>query len=245
MEGRLGLPSAVIAVAFLWIAAGASMLALPAIGAPSGSDGPTTPQSTSTGEASVGSDWRGAVDDQRWSDTAPPANPPVSDFDTQAVAEPDEPDPVARPVEVRVPGVEITVDLDPLGLTEEGELEVPEDFDRGGWYEGGPLPGEMGPAVITAHVDSTDGPAPFFRLREVAVGEPVEVVTADGTSLSFTVTRVDEYDKDDFPTLAVYSNTARPELRLITCGGSFDRAVRSYRSNVIVWAELDPDPDLS
>ena len=126
--------------------------------------------------------------------------------------------------------------LDPLGLDLNGELEVPEDYARGGWYVDGPRPGETGPAVVAAHVDSTDGPAPFYRLSEVVVGDRIEVVYPNGDEVAFVATRIEQHAKDEFPTLEVYGNTDEPELRLITCGGDFDRRARSYRHNVIVWA---------
>lgn len=163
--------------------------------------------------------------------------PPVVGFDTGEVASPTTVVSVAEPVAVRVPSVEIGVELDPLGLEDDGRLEVPDDFDRGGWYAQGPRPGEVGPAVITAHVDSLDGPAPFFRLREVSAGDEIEVLLADGRVERFVVSRVEQHPKDEFPTLQVYGNTVGPELRLITCGGEFDRSERSYRHNIIVWAE--------
>ncbi|MFT7597372.1 MAG: hypothetical protein ACI8TP_000290 [Acidimicrobiales bacterium] len=144
--------------------------------------------------------------------------------------------PLGTPVAVRVPIVEIGVELDPLGLDEEGGLEVPEDFSRGGWFADGPKPGAVGPAVITAHVDSFDGPAPFFRLSEMAVGDEIDVLMSNGDTVTFVATRVEEHAKDEFPTLEVHGNTDQPELRLITCGGDFDRNERSYRHNIIVWA---------
>jgi hypothetical protein len=93
--------------------------------------------------------------------------------------------------------------------------------------------------VITGHVDSVAGPAVFFRLRQVAAGDPVSVVRADGTTVRFTVTRVARYPKGDFPTAEVYAPTQRPELRLITCGGDFDRSARSYLDDLVVYAALD------
>jgi hypothetical protein len=92
--------------------------------------------------------------------------------------------------------------------------------------------------VLTGHVDSREGPAVFFRLRDIAVGDPVSVVRADGTTLRFTVTRVARYPKNAFPTAEVYSPTAGPELRLITCGGDFDRGARSYLDDVVLYAAL-------
>ena len=107
-----------------------------------------------------------------------------------------------------------------------------------GWYRQGPAPGDPGPAVLTGHVDSVAGPAVFFRLRDIAVGDPVLVDRADGTTVRFTVTRVARYPKGAFPAAEVYGPTPDAELRLITCGGVFDRATGSYADNVIVFARL-------
>jgi len=54
----------------------------------------------------------------------------------------------------------------------------------------------------------------------------------------FTVTSVRTYAKDQFPTAAVYGPVPDAELRLITCGGVFDRSTGSYLSNVVVFARM-------
>jgi hypothetical protein len=92
--------------------------------------------------------------------------------------------------------------------------------------------------VIAGHVDSYAGPAVFFRLRELTAGAEILVDRADGSTVGFTVSGLDRFPKDRFPTRAVYGPTHRPELRLITCGGVFDRGLRSYRDNVVVTAVL-------
>lgn len=143
-----------------------------------------------------------------------------------------------RPVAVRVGSVGIEASMVPLGLEPTGELEVPEDFDQAGWYRHGPLPGDVGPAVVAAHVDSYRGPAAFFRLSEVRPGDGIDVEYADGTVLRFVAERVERHSKEAFPTERVYRNVPHPELRLISCGGEFDRSARSYRDNIIVWARL-------
>jgi hypothetical protein len=78
----------------------------------------------------------------------------------------------------------------------------------------------------------------FFRLGAVQPGDTVRVARADGSVATFRVTRVASYPKDRFPTLEVYGNTPGPELRLITCGGDFDRTARSYLDNIVVYATL-------
>jgi sortase (surface protein transpeptidase) len=144
----------------------------------------------------------------------------------------------AAPTRVRMPAIDVDSSLVRLGVDDAGALVPPEDFAQAGWFTGSPAPGETGPAVIAGHVDSYEGPAVFFRLAELRKGDKVLVDRADGTTARFTVSSVDRYPKDRFPTDQVYGPTPRAELRLITCGGEFDRAARSYRDNVVVSAVL-------
>jgi sortase (surface protein transpeptidase) len=142
-----------------------------------------------------------------------------------------------RPLSVSIPAIGVRSSLVPLRLLPgSGELAAPEDFGQAGWYVDGPTPGDPGPAVIAGHVDSRAGPAIFFRLRELRPGDVVEVRRSDGTTARFTVTGVERHPKADFPTQRVHGPTPDRALRLITCGGSFDYAKRSYRDNVVVYA---------
>jgi Sortase domain len=87
-------------------------------------------------------------------------------------------------------------------------------------------------------VDTTAGPAVFFRLGDLAPGDTIDVTRADRSVATFTVYRVAEYAKDAFPTMTVYGDTPRAELRLITCGGDFDPATGSYLDNIVIYARL-------
>ena len=148
---------------------------------------------------------------------------------------------VADPVSVAIPAIGVTSDLIRLGLNDDGTVQVPplEADDRAGWYDRGPAPGAVGPAVILGHVDSARwGPGVFFDLGAMEKGDKISVARADGTVAVFAVDRVERHPKDDFPTIEVYGNTDDPELRLITCGGAFDSGARSYEDNVIAFATL-------
>lgn len=144
--------------------------------------------------------------------------------------------PPSAPVRVEVPAVGISAPVDPLGLNPDRTLEVPEEFDRAGYYTGRPTPGEVGPAIIVGHVDSKRGPAAFYRLRRIKPGDEIAITRADGTRVVFVADRVERHRKDAFPTEAVYGPTAGPALRLITCGGEFNRTTGHYRDNTIVFA---------
>jgi hypothetical protein len=92
--------------------------------------------------------------------------------------------------------------------------------------------------VIVGHIDSHHGPAVFFRLHELVPGQTIMIETANNAIVTFIVERIERHPKHRFPTTEVYGSTNQRALRLITCGGEFDRAVGSYRDNIVVFARL-------
>ena len=143
---------------------------------------------------------------------------------------------VPLPVTLTIPDIGVQTNLIHLGLTAADTLQVPASTAVAGWYTGSPRPGAIGPAVIAGHTDSRVGPGVFFHLSQLRPGDHVYVRRADGSLAVFRVTAVQSYAKDRFPTLAVYGPTPDAELRLITCGGTFDPQLRSYLSNTVVYA---------
>ncbi len=176
----------------------------------------------------------------------PPAPPPSAA--TPAASSPAaEPAPTAAkamsaspPVRLEIPRIGVRTSLMKLGKNPDGTLEVPplSRVDEAGWYRLGPAPGATGPAVIVGHVDSKKGPGVFFRLGDLRPGDTVKVSRQDGTKATFSVDSLESVRKDRFPTAKVYEMTDFPGLRLITCGGSFDRDSGHYLNNVIVYAHL-------
>ena len=144
------------------------------------------------------------------------------------------------PVALSIPSIGVhTRGIVDLHLDSKGELQAPTDFGRAGWYADGPTPGEFGPAVIGAHVDSKAGPAVFYRLGSLHQGSTVSVRRKDGTTAQFVVDKVARYSKTNFPTALVYGDTkGRAELRLITCGGAFDQSTGHYVDNIVAFAHL-------
>jgi hypothetical protein len=145
----------------------------------------------------------------------------------------------SRPVRVQIPAIGVDTELMDLGLQADGSLEVPATGFPAGWFTGAPTPGERGPAVIAGHVDWGGAPGVFAQLRDVAVGDEIDVVREDGSTAVFRVHEVGQYAKDAFPTAAVYGDLDHAGLRLITCGGDFDRAAQSYVDNTVVFADLE------
>jgi len=146
--------------------------------------------------------------------------------------------PGSRPVRLQIPALGVDTGLLDLGLQDDGTLEVPPDGASVGWFTGAPTPGAMGPAVIVGHVDWAGELGLFYYLKDLAIQDEITVTRADGTLARFRVTSNEEFPKDEFPTDAVYGNIDHAGLRLITCGGEFDRQARSYTDNIIVFADL-------
>jgi Sortase domain len=193
-----------------------------------------------------------AAEAPRTASTSAPA-PSASPTSTPAVGRippipggptgPAHPDPratvsVGPPVRVTIPSIGVDSSLEALGLLPDKSLQTPAQWGVAGWYAGGVRPGDPGPAVIAGHVDSTSGPAVFYRLRDLQVGADVYVTTQSGRRLHFVVDRRQQFPKTQFPTEAVYGPTPLPVLRLITCTGAFDADAHSYLDNLIVTAHL-------
>ena len=145
---------------------------------------------------------------------------------------------VADPARVRIPAIGVDAAVFRLAVDAQGVLPAPPTNEGTGWWRAGPEPGEPGPAVIVGHVDGREGPAVFFRLRELVPGAEIAVDRVDGSTAVFAVERVERHPKDAFPTEAVYGHTPDARLRLVTCGGEFDRSTRHYVDNVVVFATL-------
>lgn len=141
-----------------------------------------------------------------------------------------------QPVAIRIPAIGVESRLIDLGIAKDGTMQVPTDPALAGWLTGAPAPGERGPAVIAGHVDTHEGPAVFYRLRELEPGDTIEVERRDGTTLTFTVRRLESFAKDDFPTARVYGPAPGPVLRLITCSGDIDPVSGHYVDNTVVFA---------
>ncbi|MEV6924209.1 class F sortase [Dactylosporangium sp. NPDC051485] len=151
---------------------------------------------------------------------------------TGATADPDTP-----PSRLRIAQLGVDTPLESLVMDGSGVLQSPKVYGEAGWFATGTLPGDPGPAVLAGHVDSKTGPAVFYRLHELKPGDTVDVRRGDGW-LTSRVTASEHYSKAQFPTAKVYGPTPVPELRLITCGGTFDQSRHSYRDNLVVYAVL-------
>ncbi|MBT2566241.1 class F sortase [Arthrobacter sp. ISL-85] len=222
------------AAAALLLAGGVTTIGLglhaqPPTPATTGSVDPTVPPASAPAAASPAPD---TTPPATIPSTAPPA--PV------AGSAPDGALPASVPVRLEVPSIGIDAALIPLGNQPNGEVQTPpgEPGSPGGWYKDSPTPGQTGSAIILGHVNTTTSDIGlFYRLHELTPGQTITVTRADHTAGVFTVDKVDVYHKATFPTVEVYQNADRPEVRLITCGG-YNPATRKYLDNTVVYAHL-------
>ncbi|GAB7107329.1 hypothetical protein JCM4814A_56430 [Streptomyces phaeofaciens JCM 4814] len=138
-----------------------------------------------------------------------------------------------------IPYLDIDAPVMELRLDGKGRLPAPpeEDTNLVGWYATGPAPGERGTAVAVGHLDTDTDRAVFWGLSQLAPNHPVQVRRADGRIAVYTVDKLRTYEKARFPNKEVYGDRGRAELRLITCGGAFDRRT-GYAGNLVVFAHL-------
>jgi len=137
-----------------------------------------------------------------------------------------------------IPSLGIQAEVEMVDLDEKGNMDVPQSDWNVGWYEHGVKPGEQGSAVIAGHLDSPTGPAIFYTLPRIEIGEEIVVTDSKGKEWEFVVERVETYRDDSFPIDEVFTKSDTKRLNLITCVGTFDRTVKNYSHRLVVFAVL-------
>jgi len=147
--------------------------------------------------------------------------------------------PESQPLRIKIPKVSIDAPLMNVALDKQKTIETPppQYKNLAAWYKGSVSPGADGTSVIVGHVDNASGPAVFYGLGALKKDARIEVARADGTTAIFTIYGIEVFSKKDFPAKRVYGDTARPELRVITCGGTYTKA-NGYSGNVVVFARM-------
>jgi len=143
--------------------------------------------------------------------------------------------PVA-PVQVSIPAIGVSAPVELVGLTADGAMDVPKAWNDAGWYRYGPTPGQPGNAAIAGHLDSTTGPAIFWRLGSLRPGDRVLVTLSTSQVITFVVTEKASYRYDQAPLTRIFGAASTANLNLITCGGSWDAFTRNYSNRTVIYA---------
>jgi hypothetical protein len=146
----------------------------------------------------------------------------------------------STPTKIRIRSIGVSAPVMSLGLAPDGTINTPplDNANLAGWYQGGPSPGQMGPAVIVGHVDGPKGESVFYKLGKMRPGDKIQVDLANHRVAMFSVYSVEVFPKDKLPGDRVDRDYTRPGLRLITCGGTWVGGSTGYTDNIVVFAQM-------
>jgi LPXTG-site transpeptidase (sortase) family protein len=111
-------------------------------------------------------------------------------------------------------------------------------YDFSAWPGLGGLPLAGGNVVVAGHVDYINhGPAVFWDLDKLTVGDRIQIKMKDGTIVEYAIefnkhidaTKADENNM----WVSIVSGTADESITLITCGGEFSAG--HYSNRQILW----------
>jgi LPXTG-site transpeptidase (sortase) family protein len=143
------------------------------------------------------------------------------------------------PTRLNIPKINVDVPITPVGQNADGTMQTPGYYDNlVGWYKHSPIPGNQGPSVVVGHVGNKKGPSVFWDLGLLSDGDKIDVYGENGNKTTFVVTSKQQFDQNNFPTEAVYGDIDHAGLRLITCGGVFDKSAQRYTKNTVIFARL-------
>ncbi|MFJ8857693.1 class F sortase [Streptomyces sp. NPDC102451] len=148
--------------------------------------------------------------------------------------------PPSEPERISIKSIAVDAPFTPLSIGPSGQLDAPpaNDANLAGWFKDGATPGERGTSVVAGHVDTRTGPAVFLLLSALKAGNTVDITRKDGVVATFKIDTVETFSKADFPDKRVYADAGTAQLRLITCGGVYDKKKKDYEDNVVVFAHL-------
>jgi sortase (surface protein transpeptidase) len=143
-----------------------------------------------------------------------------------------------NPVRISIPAIGVNAPVIPLGLNADQTMQVPSNPADTGWFQPGPEPGEVGPAVVVGHLNTRSGPAVFQNLNKLRAGQVITIRLQGGSTVRFVARSMIRVSKSHFPTNRVYAKTKQPTLRLITCAGPLNRSTGHHSQNYIVFATI-------
>lgn len=142
------------------------------------------------------------------------------------------------PSRLQIPAINVDAPINPAGLTEDGDMDVPDDIVSTGWFKGGYMPGAPGNSVIAGHVDGKNGPAVFYDIGKLKNGDEVLVTGEDGAKLVFIVNKVEIYPFEESPLREIFGFSNGSRLNLITCTGEYNKKGSYYEDRLVVYTTL-------
>lgn len=164
---------------------------------------------------------------------------PVEDEKISFLKEPEKPI-VGLPTQLKIPTIGVDALVEGVGVTINGEMDVPKGPTTTAWFNLGPRPGEEGSAAISGHFGWKNGIAAVFdNLHNLKAGDKIYVENDMGTSTVFVVREVHLYDQNADATNVFSSNDGKVHLNLITCEGVWNKEQKSYSNRLVVFADKE------
>lgn len=141
------------------------------------------------------------------------------------------------PVRIKIPKIGVDANIQSVGVTASGDMDVPSNADDVGWFEMGTRPGELGSAVMAGHFDDKDGRAGVFHgISNLEIGDELFVEDDEGTFLTFVVHEIRIFDPGYVD--EVFGQANGKYLNIITCDGVWDKNTESFSKRLVVFTEL-------
>jgi len=142
------------------------------------------------------------------------------------------------PSRLHIPSIKLDAPIVPVGILDNGQMDVPQSSDIVGILEPGIMPGELGTAIMAGHVDSKTGPAIFYPLKKLNSGDQVLIFNEEGQQLVYEVTSIESYLTSEAPLDKIFGDTDQSLLNLITCTGKFNRKLGTHEKRLVVYTRL-------
>ncbi|MYL35108.1 sortase [Pontibacillus yanchengensis] len=147
------------------------------------------------------------------------------------------------PKHIKIPAIDVDTDILNVGILDNGQMGVPDDTVNVGWFEPGTKPGNTGNAVMAGHVDSYQGAAVFFYLKDLKKGDEVTVTNKDGEKRTFVVQKLESYPTEKAPIEQIFGKTDNQNLNLITCTGTYNHDKQDHEKRLVVYTELKKEKE--
>lgn len=143
------------------------------------------------------------------------------------------------PSHLQIPSIGVNATIEPLGLTPDGNMDMTQSAKNVAWYNLGPKPGQAGSAVIGGHY-GYPGPAVFYNLTNLKLGDVVIVTDSNGLVNKFRVKETGVYKATDIVSEVFFSNDGLAHLNLVTCNGNWVSSLQTYDKRFVVFTDLIP-----
>ena len=166
-------------------------------------------------------------------DTDEPDEVPVTASQAQKYTVPSD-----QPRSITLPSIQTYALLQRVGLTSDNAIAVPTNIFFAGWYVNSPKPGEQGVSIIDGHVSGRYNGGIFKRLKDMKPHDTIIVEYGDKSVRNFQVVSVTKVPEAEASAALFQQEPGiSQQLDLITCGGKFDYATKTFADRIIVVAK--------